>query len=112
VRLAFALRELEQRQRALDVDVVCRNRRELGARGQQCREMEDEIDLEFRQHSLEQVGIGDRSGELAIDQLVESRIERREIDRHDRPPAAGEPRDQAMADLSTGPGDERDRRAH
>jgi hypothetical protein len=74
--------------------------------------MEDEIDLELRQHSLEQVGIGDRAGELAMDQLAESGIEWRKIDRHDRPRTPGESRDQAVADLSTSPGDERDRGAH
>ena len=81
VRLAFALRELEQRQRALDVDLVRGDRRELGARRQQRREVEDQIDLELGEHALEQGAVGDRAGELALDQAVQRRVERREIDR-------------------------------
>ena len=65
MRLAFVLRELEQLQRAFDVDVMRGDRRELGARRQQRGEVEDEIDFELRQDALEQVGVGDRAGELA-----------------------------------------------
>ena len=54
MRLGFVLRELEQVQRALDVDLVRRDRRELGARREQRREMEDQIDLELGHHALEQ----------------------------------------------------------
>ena len=52
----FALRELQQGQRAVDVDVMRGDRRELGARGEQRREVEDQIDFELGQHALEQCG--------------------------------------------------------
>ena len=68
MRLALLLRELEQRQRALDVHLVRGDRRELGPRREQRREVEDQIDLELGQHALEQVGVGDRTGELAMHQ--------------------------------------------
>ena len=48
MRLGFVLRELEQPERAFDVDLVRRDRRELRARREQRREVEDQIDLEFR----------------------------------------------------------------
>ena len=51
---AFVLRELEQVERALDVDLVRRHRRELGARRQQRGEVKDQLDLELREHALEQ----------------------------------------------------------
>ena len=53
VRFGFVLRELEQVQRAFDVDLVRRDRRELGARREQRREMEDQIDLELRHQAFE-----------------------------------------------------------
>ena len=65
MRLALPLRELEQVERALDVDVMRGHRRELGPRRQQRREMEHAIDLELGEHAIEQVGVGDRAGELA-----------------------------------------------
>ena len=59
MRLALLLRELEQVERALDVHVVRRDRRELGARRQQRRQVEDAIDLELRQDAIEQAGVGE-----------------------------------------------------
>ncbi len=50
----FALRELEQVERALDVDLVRGDRRELGARREQRRQVEDGVDLELGQDALEQ----------------------------------------------------------
>jgi len=64
------LRELEQVQRALDVDVMRRNRRELGTRREQRSQVDDEIDLEFRKNPLEEVGIGDGAGEIAEGELA------------------------------------------
>ena len=81
VRLAFVLRELEQLQRALDVDLVRGDRRELGARREQRREVKDEIDLELGQHALEQVAVGDRAGELALHQPGQRGLERGDVDR-------------------------------
>ena len=112
MRLAFALRELEQRQRALDVDLVRGDRRELGPGGQQRGEVEDEIDLELREHALEQVGVGDRAGELAAHErrrLASSGA--RSMVTIGRA-GAGQPRDQAVADLAAGPGHQRDGRPH
>ena len=108
VRLAFPLRELEQGQRAIDVHVMRGDRRELRSRREQRREMEDEIDLELREHALEQVGVGNRAGELAMHQPVQVGVERRQIDRDDRTARAGQPRDQPVADLTAGAGHERD----
>ena len=61
-----------------------------------------EIDLELREHALEQVGVGNRAGELAVHQLVQVGVERRQIDGDDRAAGAGQPRDQAVADLAAG----------
>ena len=65
VRFALLLRELEQVERAFDVDVVRRDRRELGARREQRREVKHAVDLELGQDAVEQAGVGDRAGELA-----------------------------------------------
>ena len=54
VRLRFVLRELEQVQRAFDVDLVRRHRRELGARRQQRGEVKHQLDLELGEDPLEQ----------------------------------------------------------
>ena len=60
MRLRFALRELEQVQRAFDVDLMRRDRRELRSRGQERREMKDELDLELGEHALEHAAVEDR----------------------------------------------------
>ena len=57
VRLALLLRELQQVQRALDVDLMRRHRRELGPRGEQRREVEDAVDLELGEDAFEQARI-------------------------------------------------------
>ena len=65
MRLAFALRELQQVQRALNVHFVRGKRREFRARRQQRREVDHEIDLELGKDAIEQRGFEDRSRELA-----------------------------------------------
>ena len=55
MRLGLALRELEQVERALDVDLVRGHRRELGARREQRREMKDQFDLELGEDALEEL---------------------------------------------------------
>ena len=67
MRLRFVLRELEQVQRALDIDLVRRHRRELGPRRQQRGKMKDQLDLKLREDALEQPPIENRPGDLAID---------------------------------------------
>ena len=83
VRLRLVLRELQQVQRALDVDLVRRERRELRARGEQRREVEDQLDLELGEHALEQRPIENRPGDLAIDHRRDRRVEPGEVEGDD-----------------------------
>ena len=53
------LGELEQRQRAFDVDLVRGDRRKFGPRRQQRGEVENQIDLELGHQPFEQGLIGD-----------------------------------------------------
>jgi hypothetical protein len=109
VRFRFALRELEQVERALDVDRVRRDGRELGARGQDRGEVEDQLDLELREHALERAAIEDRAGDLAVHLRRNRRIQAGDIERHDRAMRlAGEPVDETVADLASGAGYEHD----
>ena len=113
MRLGLALRELEQVQRALDVDLVRRHRRELGARREERRQVKHELDLKLGQYSFEDAAIEDRSGDLAIDLWRDGWIETRDVERDDG--AIGLTRqaiDQAMTDLAAGAGDEHDGFAH
>ena len=113
VRLALALRELQQVQGALDVHVVGGGGRELGPRGQQGREVEDEIHLELREDPLEQRGVEDRTGHLALHHPLHVRLERLHVQRHDLPRAlGGEALDQAVTDLAAGPRDQNDGLSH
>ena len=73
VRFALPLRELQEVERAFDVDVMRGDRRELGARREQRREVKHPVDLELGQHAVEQARVGDRSGELAGDERRERR---------------------------------------
>ena len=83
------------------------HRRELAARREQRREVEDAIDLELGEDALEQRRVEDRAGELARDQPGQRRIERLQVERDDRLAAVGGERgDQAVADLAVGAGDE------
>ena len=70
------LRELEQRQRAFDVHLVGSDGRELGARREQRRQVEDQVHLELGEHPLEQAAIGDGAGEFAPDETRKRGIER------------------------------------
>ena len=88
VRFGFVLRELEQVERALDVDLVRRQRGELRAGGEQRREVEHQLDLILGEHPLEQRPIEDRAGDLAIDQRGD-RSDRAWRDRASRSPRSG-----------------------
>ena len=66
MRLGLVRGKLEQVERAFDVHVMRRHRRELRAGGQQRREMKNQVDFELRQDPLEQVGVQNRAGELAL----------------------------------------------
>ena len=74
--------------------------------------MKNQIHLELGKHTLEQRGVGDRSGKFAEDEPVQRRIERRQVNRDDRASRAGQPCDQAVADLSAGAGHEDDWSTH
>jgi hypothetical protein len=63
--------------------------------GQEGREVEDALDLELREHPIEQVDVGDRAGELAPHQPGERRFERADVQRDDRRARRREARDQA-----------------
>ena len=113
VRLGLALRELEEVQRALDVHLVRRHRRELGARREERGEVKHELDLKLREYPLEDAAIEDRSGDLAIDLGRDRWIETRDVERDDG--AIGLARqaiDQAMTDLAAGAGNEHNGFAH
>ena len=113
MRFRFMLRELQQVQRAFDVDLVRRNRRELRPRREQRRQVEDQVDLELRHEPLEQRLVGDRPGDLAIDLARDRLVQPRHIERDDAAVAAFcKLADEAMADFAAGPGDDDDRFAH
>ena len=100
MRLALLLRELQEIERPLDVDVVRRHRRELGPCGQQGRQVEHEIDLELGQHPIEHARVANRSGELARDQRCKRRVERAHVERDDERTRRGQPRHETVADLA------------
>ena len=83
VRLAFPLRELQQVERALHVDLVRRARRELRTRREQRRQMEDQVDFELSEDALERRLVEDRPHHFALDLLGQRRFERRHIERDD-----------------------------
>ena len=107
------LRELEQIQRALDVDLVSRHRREFGSGGQQRGQVEDQLDPEFRQHPFEETAIQDRARDLVVDLVRDRRVEPAHVERDDRTVATlGQTRDQPVANLAAGAGDEHNGFAH
>jgi hypothetical protein len=56
VRFTLVLRELEQVQRPLDVDMVRRDRRELGSGREQRRQVKDAVDLELAAPATRRAG--------------------------------------------------------
>jgi hypothetical protein len=84
------LRELEEPQRAFDVDFMRSDWREFGARRQERRQVKDKIDLELREHPLENPFVGDRPGELPTNLSRQRWFERRDVDRYDRTAYPGE----------------------
>jgi hypothetical protein len=72
--------------------------------------MEDQLDLELRQHALEQAAIEDRAGDLALDPGGNRGVETRDVERDDRAMRLpGETLDQPVADLAAGAGNQDDR---
>ncbi len=112
MRLALLLRELEQVERAFDVDVMRRNRRELGARGEERGEVEHAVDLELGEDPLEQAGVGDRAGELAPGQRGEAPLERVHVQRDDGRFGRGQPRHERVPDFTARPRDQDNRLPH
>ena len=89
------------------------HRCELRPRRQQRGQMKHQLDAKFRQHPLEHAAIEDRSRNLAIDLGGDRAVEPVQIERHDGAIAAlGEPRDQPVANLAAGAGDEDNWFAH
>jgi hypothetical protein len=113
VGLGFVLGELEQHERALHVDVMRTDRRELGACRQKGCEMEHEIHLELGQNPFEQPRIQNRSDELPVHEGPQIRIERREVERHDlSPPCGAHACDQPVTHFPVRARDEADGFAH
>ena len=112
MRLGFLLRELEQVERAFDIHLVRRDRRELGSCRQQRREMEDQFDLKLRKDPIEQIAIEDRSGDLPIDARGDGWIEAGQIERDDRTVRVDETLDETMSDLAASAGNQHDRFTH
>jgi hypothetical protein len=77
------LRELEQIQRPFDVHLVSGNGCEFGPRGEQCRQVEDELDLEFRENALQQPFIENRAGEITPDESRKLGVEWSDVDGDD-----------------------------
>ena len=113
VRLRLVLRELEQPERALDVDLMRGDRRELGARREQRGQVEDQIHLEFGHQTFQDGVVEDRPDHFAVDLAGDGVVEPRHVDRHDGAVAGlGEAIDQAVANLAAGAGDEHNRLSH
>ena len=109
MRLGLALRELEQVERAFDVDGMRRDRRELGAGRKQRREMKDELDLELGEDALEHAAIENRARDLAVDLAGDRRFETGDVEGDDGAVRlAGEALDETVTDLAAGAGDEHD----
>jgi len=107
VRFGFALRELEQIERAFDVDLVRRDGRELRARREERREVKHQLHLELSEDSLEDALVENRPGDLAIDLRRDGRLEPGDVERDDGPRGlTGQPFDETVPDLAAGAGDE------
>ena len=61
VAAALRLRELEQAERPVHVDLMGRDRRELAARREQRGKVIDAVDLELGQNAVEKVPVVDRT---------------------------------------------------
>src|SRR5688500_10904190 len=57
--------------------------REFRPRGEQCRQMEYEIDFELGQNPLEEVLVKDGAGNLAVDESADIRVQPVNIERDD-----------------------------
>ena len=89
-----------------------RQRREFRTGGEQRGKMEHAIHLELREHPVEQIVIGDRSGEFAANERRQLRVERVDVERDDGGFAARQAGDERMADLAARAGNQHDRFSH
>src|SRR5262249_20325898 len=113
VRLAFVVRELQQIERALDVDLVRGDRRKLRACGQQRGEVKNQVNFGLGEDALERGLVENRSGDFALNLSLERRLERRDVERDDRPCAVGsQPLDEAVANFAVSARNENNRFAH
>ena len=76
--------------------------REFRSRGKQRRQVEDQIDLEFREDAFQKPAIGNRAREFTTNQAGQRRLQGRDVERDNRAPIAGETRQQAVADFAVG----------
>ena len=106
MRLPFVMREFEQMECSLDIHLVCAHRCELGSRGQQCREMENQVDFKLGENALEETMIGHGPGEFATNERGELRLERRDVEGHDRMAVGRQAREEPVPYLAVGAGDE------
>ena len=68
------------------------------------------VDLELREHALEQRLVHDRAGKLALHLLAQRRLQRVHVEGNDRLRAGvGQVGDQAVANLAACAGDQHDR---
>ena len=112
VRLALALRELEQVQRSFDVDMVGRDRRELRARRQERREMENAIDFELGEDAIEERDVGNRAGELAAHKRRQRRVERTDVNGDDGNARRRQTGDETVTNFAAGARNQNDWLAH
>jgi IgA peptidase M64/peptidase M64-like protein len=113
VRFCFVLRELEQVERPLDVDLVSGDRGEFGARGEQRGEMKDQLDLKLGEHPLQESAVEDGTGDLSIDLRRNRLVEAVEIQRYDRTfRLLAQFRNEPVADFTASAGNEDDRFSH
>ena len=71
--------------------------------------MEDQVDLELRQDAVEQLAVEDGADVLVVHQRGQLLAQRIEVERDDRVGVGlGQARDEAVADLARGPGDQDD----
>ena len=73
--LAFLLRELQEVEGALHVDLVGGHGRELAPGRQERREVEDELHLELGEDALEQVRVEDRAHELLLHEAADRAVQ-------------------------------------
>ena len=97
----------QQVDRPADVDIVCRFRRELSPRTQNRRQLMDLRDLEHRLQSFDQRGVANIADEGFTASFALRLVEFTDVDSDKiAPTGCVQGSDQAVADLTAGPGDE------